>query len=606
MNVFQIMRNMSTSQRQADHLVLKNGQIVNATLLDMFDNGDAKLNIHGFMVRAQLEAPMTKGEHTFMQVQSFKDGLVNMKIISNERHTSSVIPDSNIQQMLKNTSMPNNAAWRQIVQEMIQRNIPLLPDTMAKGVQLLGRSPSMDMANSWMNMLERNIPANQATLTAVHQINNGPAINQLLTNLQEAISKQIELITPNQAGANDTKFSQTGGQPPGLSPSQMVQLAQEVISQEGQKQAQASESQVKVGQVNIQEALSANLKGPGLDKSQVANTNTGVERSDLSRLVARETLSTSQREVQESLLRLNNLIKDLLQEGQRLTQSQTRENMPTREAKPAPEVPLAQENTGKGQEGRLLDQAASKANSQLNPDSKGIVTELKAEQATPRAETAPVLQVLKAMGLNHEKESLQALQKLLTEGTETTKDKVNQLLFDKNLKEELLNIINNRNIPPVIREISGQLLNNITGQQLLSTSHDSQNVFHNAMFQIPISWGDKEEDTLNLQIQGKKGKKSIDPNNCSIYLEVAPPSLGELGVYVNIVNKVVSVRLFSEHEGLQNLVDLTFSLLSSGLDEQGYKLSFIKLEDGKDKGQKEAKDVSAYKKLPSKGFDVRV
>jgi len=551
MNVFQVFQNLTSSQFQQHHLVLRNGQIVNATLLDMFANGDAKINIQGFTVRAKLETPLAKGEHTFMQVESFQNGIVRMKIIANDEKASTNVPENNIKQMLKNADLPTNSSWRQLIQQMLQRNIPLLPDILQNGVQLLGKQPTPEQQQSWLTMLERGIPITASTHQAIHQLLYGQSISQLIDNFKGLVAqylsdKNIPQILNQETINNDNKHI-----------NQVNQTSQGIVINRGNQGNLSSQSLI-ANQANLSIQVNSSNPDNNYNQSNIisnyqVNTQANINstQNNTSEISLDRTAINQNQDIVKNIVHINENLNQLLAKGNEL---------------------------------------------------------LALKQQTPQINSQPLLlQIFKMIGYQHEQNTFQLVQDLLSNEARVNDAPLNNnsASFQDNIKQMLIQLINNNQYPTAIREIANQILNNITGQQLFSSPQDTQNILQNIMVQIPINWGNNQQDTLTIQVQGRKGKKAIDPNNCSIYLELAPPNLGDLGVFIQIVNKVVSVKIFTENNQLKHLVDSTASFLRTGLSEQGYLLSYVRLELPNQQNNNK-KELSAYRKVSPKGIDIRI
>ncbi len=557
MNVFQVFQSLLPSQTRQDQLLLRSGQIVNATLIDMFPNGDAKVSIQGFMVRAKLETPMAKGEHTFMQVQSIQNGVVTMKILANNDMQATQLPTNNINQLLKNADLPQNTAWREVVQQMIQRNIPLLPDILQNGMHVLGKQPTEAQQQTWMTMLERGVPINQATFQAVHQVLYGQSVSSLVDALKGMIQQHLAVTgAANANHAQAANLNENTGH---------ILTGQNALS------------------INPQAASINNQAGTTVGPR--ANMGMGNSPSD----PATRSIPTSILNNQAEAAKLMEGSNPSFGLGGRQSAEQSAMISPMR-------ATLTSQHAEQARSLVSLQQALE----QVSLKGEGTAVPLQTQSG---ANESPLAQIIKMFGYQHEKNAVQTLQELAQASVRG--GDVSQQATGDSIKQMLLQITNQNQYPTAIREMASQLLNNITGQQLLSLPQDSQNMYQNTMLQIPVSWGENQQDTLTLQIQGRKDKKTIDPENCSVYLELTPPELGELGVFVQIVNRVVSVKLFTENEHLKGLVDSTYALLKQGLTEQGYMLSFVKVEVP-EKEQPIHKALAAYNKRSTKGIDVRI
>ncbi|OEF98576.1 flagellar hook-length control protein FliK [Desulfuribacillus alkaliarsenatis] len=570
MNIFQVFQSLTPANFQHQYLVLRHGQIVNATLLDMFPNGDAKISIQGQTVRAKLETPLAKGEHTFMQVKSFNDGTVNMQVITkNEKRAANTnVPISNINDLLKNMNLPQNSAWRELAQQLITRNIPLLPEILQNGIDVFGKEPTREQQQTWLAMLERALPINKATFQSVHQLLYGQPIHQLVQNFQAAANQFLKQHISTHVPSNMPSSIPTNNQ--------QLPTNNQTINQQS---------------FNIQTLISNNSQNLVQDNPLTTSTN-----------------RQQSAQVQELLTAVNSrtqaaLVQQLIGINQPLTNQE-----PTTNNRPDNVQNLTIPQGNPQQTGTTLAGIRDIIRLQQMLETVQNSTNQAAYNSpqVTKTDTHILAAIFKLVGYQNENQ-LQSLFQNIQQPHEQQSQLAN-LQHSDNIKQLLLQISNSTSYPTAIRELASQMINNINGQQLLSTPQDSNTLYQSVMIQIPMSWGENQQDTLKLQIQGRKEKRTIDPDNCSIYIELTPPNLGELGIFIHIVNKVVSVKFLSEYQFLKQLTQQTEAILRAGLAEQGYKLSYIKVEplDSISENSKNKQTITNYAQKPQTGFDIRI
>ncbi|OEH85795.1 hypothetical protein BHU72_03165 [Desulfuribacillus stibiiarsenatis] len=581
MNVFQVFQSLTPSHFQKEQLILHNGQIVNATLMDMFANGDAKISIHGHLIRAKLESPLVKGEHIFMQVQSFQDGVVHMKLLNDPKQATQ-LPGNNVNELLKSTQLPQNSEWRNIVQEMMNRQLPLLPEILNNGVEILGKKPTVPQQQAWFTMLERGLPISKETFQSIHQLLNGPKVDGLVSDMLSKL-QQMQTQFNNQ--------SQTQSQ---------TQLQQAPISQSTQQAPNTT---------HAQSAAQGTLLVQTSQQLQQLLSLTNIE--NITKVTQPET-HVNQKPPNHVLLDILRLVgyqheKEILTNRTVAPQGQTETSQQTNNQ--ALQPINQQANV------QVNQQSALPLNTKLQSNQLGITlsyTNQNIHNNQPITQTNEPVNTQTNNPASTQQPGLNLSQSVITnQNAAASIANQNQDLVQKNtietLKSLLIQIVNQPTIPEPIRESATQLLNHITGQQLMSSPRDNLNVYQNLFVQIPISWGEQKQDTLSLQIQGRKDRRTIDPENCSIYLDLTPPNIGALGVYVHVVNKVVSVKLFTENTALEKLIDIATPSLKEGLKNIGFLLSYIKLEDTtRNPDAKPNVAKSKYNQPPKSGFDIRV
>lgn len=236
---------------------------------------------------------------------------------------------------------------------------------------------------------------------------------------------------------------------------------------------------------------------------------------------------------------------------------------------------------------------------------------IQAEKATEAAQNAPtpgIKQVIadffERLGLNHEKVlGLTGGEKAIATEAENVKATLLHLL--QHPKAEAL--------PAPLREQMQQFVQQVTGQQLMMTGSAGDNAFVQVAIQLPSPGQENGENTL-IQIESrKKGRGELDPDNCRLFFYLSMQNMGETMLDVSIVNKILSVTLYNNQEGLGDLVRVLRTPLERSLAEQGYRLSGLRVLSVPDSAGRESSrtSVSSLSLPPSsvahyKGVDFRV
>lgn len=170
------------------------------------------------------------------------------------------------------------------------------------------------------------------------------------------------------------------------------------------------------------------------------------------------------------------------------------------------------------------------------------------------------------MGLDHEPQltlSMLAQPQQPAELADTLKSRL--------LKEELLQ--------PSSQAVE-QALNHVVGQQLMHSPRDEQSPFLYQYISLPM-FVDKQPANADIHVLSRKrGSRQLDPDNCYLYFQLCMPSLGDIGLHVQVVERLVALRLVVEQDSHLTLDESDLLVLKTGLEQAGYQLGTVRKETG--------------------------
>ncbi|PPA88240.1 hypothetical protein C4A76_09245 [Brevibacillus laterosporus] len=191
------------------------------------------------------------------------------------------------------------------------------------------------------------------------------------------------------------------------------------------------------------------------------------------------------------------------------------------------------------------------------------------DQSHLRKSTGILQQKLELLGVTNERNIFQAGRT----GTETIDQQQLQ-----NIKSLLLQITQaSQGVSLALKETAEQLLQHITGQQLMmSTSQQTQPLTH-VMMQIPIKT-EQGEDTAFVQVEARKQKGGqLDPGNCRLFFQLDLHALGMTMVDVSIVNRITTIQVYNDQAWLEQLIQSEKQTFTQQLQEVGYQLSILRV-----------------------------
>ncbi|MDN9010304.1 hypothetical protein [Brevibacillus laterosporus] len=192
-----------------------------------------------------------------------------------------------------------------------------------------------------------------------------------------------------------------------------------------------------------------------------------------------------------------------------------------------------------------------------------------ADQAQLRKETGILQQKLELLGVSNERHIFQA--------GRTGKEAIDQQQL-QNIKSLLLQVTQaSQGVSLALKETAEQLLQHITGQQLMmSTSQQTQPLTH-VMMQIPIKT-EQGEDTAFVQVEARKQKGGqLDPGNCRLFFQLDLHALGMTMVDVSIVNRITTIQVYNNQAWLEKLIQSEKQTFTQQLQEVGYQLSILRV-----------------------------
>jgi hypothetical protein len=191
-----------------------------------------------------------------------------------------------------------------------------------------------------------------------------------------------------------------------------------------------------------------------------------------------------------------------------------------------------------------------------------------AQQAGGKAKNA-VLELFNRLGLQHERQIL---------GGATAVNQADTVRMES-VKSALLQVLQSPDVNVLhqgSREQLEHMVQQLTGQQLMLAG-DNNSAFMQVAMQLPIP-GQKEGENALIQIESrKKAQGELDPDNCRLFFYLSMQNIGETMLDVSIVNKILSVSLYNNQQELPAIVQALRSLLEAKLDEQGYRLSGMRV-----------------------------
>ncbi|MFD2670129.1 hypothetical protein [Marinicrinis sediminis] len=600
MDVSNLMRAMIGQVKLQDvkPLELKTGQIVRGIVLQMLNQSEAMLQIEGYPVRAQLQTPLQPGQSTLLQVQpQQKEGLIIFKPLQ-DSHVP--IEKQSLDSLLKSWGLPTDARTRQLVQQMQQQGMALTRPSAEAMHQVAHALPKDAALSEWVAAasiaVKRGLPITQETLGGLRQVMFGPPAGQLMEKLvqqlgqwlqgKEAAAKGTNLSSPMHASspshASQTSQSSQFGQ--------HVQAGQSAQTGQIQTLANALLKQLKAVQSQAATWSAASTSNSAKAASDyVSNPATPAGRADASGQTASALTSNHHASMAAG--------KSAVASSNGGTAAQAASAASSSSGSVPPRT---MEGTGPAQaaapnaQGAAGEQRASTAQPvQVRADA--TPSEMKANQT----EAEGVLRnFLQQAGMHHERDVLRQLVRTMLQQTqasapgmepsepELTPEAMRTSAgaagteqaargMTENVKGMLLQMMQSDDLPVALRETGQQLLQQLTGQQLLMTAERGSMLTHLTMT-FPFGDGSSGQD-VKVTIQSRRGQTGqIDTDNCRLLFDLDLKRMGHTMLDVQVVNKYVQIRVLNDHPQLASWFEGNQERLSESIRGMGYVLSSIK------------------------------
>ncbi|MFD0671764.1 hypothetical protein [Cohnella sp. GCM10027633] len=620
MNIGLIARALlGDAQPSADNaraLELRIGQIVRGVLLELLDNQEGLLNINGMQVRAKLEGEMPVGRSMLLQVQPGSGG--GLPMLKTLADATDAMPDEVLKDALKSFGFAEPKAGMEVLRGLKRDGYPISKETASYFNNAMGMKPAGVDAQSWMGAADvafrRGLQPTETTLASLRQALFGQPLGEGLAELETAVAKWLSGEGGPKAGAAGKDAVAIG--------QRLQQLLAQGAALVAEGEAQLSgEAKPAAGQgepaPSRAAAAAAELARP-VGGNAPAGANADASRASAGAAQGQAAASSAAEEdgARAAAPRADNArAADATGVA---APRQSAAGVAADAARPqAAALPqAAPEGAPRGDAVRALAAGADEPRGNA-PAPAG------AQPAAPKLEAAWIGRFLQWLGAGHE-------HKLLHDagtgagappfpGADSSSPGQEPRPAADSLKSALLALATREDAPPALREAAQNLANQVTGQQLLLTSDRNPNapLSHMTMF-VPMKNGDGET-TATVHVQSRRNRRGEwDADNCRLLFDLRMRHLGDTVVDVQVVDKIVSLRLLCDHPGLSGMIEQARDELSAGMADAGFQLSSFTTSplpewrsgsgsdtSGGAAAPERAAPAGAYAAKPYKGVDFR-
>jgi hypothetical protein len=160
----------------------------------------------------------------------------------------------------------------------------------------------------------------------------------------------------------------------------------------------------------------------------------------------------------------------------------------------------------------------------------------------------------------------------LAPGADTPAQEARQHAADT-LKSALLALSAHDEVPSALREAAQSLAGQVTGQQLLlSSERNTTAPFSHMTLFVPMKNSDGDT-TATVHVQTRRSRRGEwDVSNCHLLFDLRMRHIGDTVVDVQVVDRIVSVKLLNDFPGMSDLLNQAREELSSGMSAAGFQL----------------------------------
>lgn len=573
-------------------LELRIGEIVRGVLLQMLGEGEGIVSVGGVPVRARLEAEIPLGRGVMLQVQpGSNEAAIILKPVTVE--AAGMMPEESLKEILRSFGLPDKPWAMELLRNLRRDGFPLDAETARAYAEMAAMKPPRTDARQWMTAADaafrRGLPNTPLTIASLREALFGAPIREQMQTL-------LNLLESALKGASQSGHAWTAD---------AVRLQRLLI--EGQALLQAG-GRWMAGEAAAGGAAAA---GAGAGSAPAAAGN-APETSAGSAAFGGAAVSAPQAPAASGAAgtgtasaaggaaaaqgapaapAAGGAVPSAQGTSVGLTGAASAEES-------AAGVRAGQRTDGPPPAGSRQDVSAAQANQQaaFAPAQAAFLPAATAAAQAAREGADWLARLLQWLGFGHERslasgDALTAQQTAARAGsaageTPLPADALSRGLSNpwtmneargETLKSALLALAAREDAPPALREAAQTLAQHITGQQLLlAGDRGTLSPYHFVTLFIPIM--DKHGDTtaaVHVQTRTKQ-RGEWDADNVRLLFDLNMKHLGRTVADVQVVNRIVSMKVFNDDPWFRDLAERSREALASALQDIGYQLSALR------------------------------
>ncbi|MEO3945133.1 hypothetical protein [Gorillibacterium sp. CAU 1737] len=528
MNIGQAVRSLFGELRtgEARSLALKPGQIVRGVVGNVGADRQATVMINGVAVQALLEVGLSAGDAAWLQVQPpGADGAIRLKLAQTASELPQGAAPAQTDGKLAGLGLSATKGNQQALALLEELGLPVTKTGVQEAALALQSPPTGVGKGEWQAAvrlaLAKGLPLSRETLASLASLTSGPSPDETLATLGQQI--RAALAEEGGAAKNAAPLRQLG---------ELLTRLAEAVQQGARGDAAAAGTARAAADLGAGRAASpagaatpdGAHAGVQAETAPAANPAAAASRPAASAAAgagaAQAPGDAAPSALPESAAAAGRLA-------------------PERTAGP----PLAAAGLGE----TAADAAASPQAGRADWLSQ-LLTELGVEHEAKLAERSEQLGGLRAEGPH-------------AKGGET-------------LKELLLQVSRQEDLPPALKESASRALLQVTGQQLLLAGDRTQPLAHLTVM-VPF-YNEQGQQTAAVHIESRRGSRGeLDADNCRLLFDLSMRTLGPMIVDVQVTDRAVGIRLLNGQGKPNGIFESARGELSAMLESTGYRLAFL-------------------------------
>lgn len=637
MNLSGVNLGQTQNNQSKQPLVIQQGQVLHGKINKLYPDQQAEITIGGQKMMAKLETSMQAGNTHFFQVSATEPELT-LKMVSGPIDARSSVAEQT-KQLLDTMKIPQSKEMQQLVSQLIKNEIPfnkeqlMAAEQMLKGVKGGERAQTIE---ALQKIIELKLPITTDTVQAVIQGGKKDGMLNLLSTIEATIraDQSMPPALKAQVLAQLAKLQAPLSEQTGMallgkilqtkvgSSSEVQQIMQQVgILQKQNNQSLSNQifAQMKPDlNESIKQLLTQNLTSkstlqnlsqqiiqhPNLSPESSKSIQQAITRMTLAPTVAHQTqliqeVTTQLGQTKDSIAQLFAQLKTRGQNEKAIIQQlatkiaasdeltlpqkqniihqlgQVNENS-VKTAFQATLTAFSEQvgRTGSTQamaqigqllgvsgdeQSKLFQQLTTAFQKSASPQLQQVVQQIEMQQLqqlTGNSVHAAIKNTLQSLGLSLEAQIAQ----------DPTQNKLADSL------KSLMHAVIQDQSSSATKGMAEQFIARMNGQQLLSAENGPQ---QQIIMQVPLQFlGKRTEATL--QWTGNKNKNGkIDSNFARIMFYLQLENLHETVIDMQVQSRVVNLNIFTEENGIKELISPLKEVLKVNLEKHDYQLSGV-------------------------------
>jgi hypothetical protein len=626
--------------REMKAVELKVGQVVRGVLLKMLSEQEGIVSIAGVPVRARLETPLKPGEATMLQVQpSSPGGEIVLKPVG---PAAGPLSDRSVADWLLRLGLADTANNRLLLQVMHAAGLPLERTAVRAMREAAAGRPEGTDAREWLQAAAaaqtKGLPLTKDTVQALHAALFGKSAGAALGALRRALADVLQdngsgrFALPQAASQAAERLAALLDRAAGLLEDRLLAPAARRAGEgAGQTRPAGAWPETDTGAARGGRAGADADNGPGrTDRATAGQTAVrpaagGAQPRGSAASEPAPGGAAAFRTADGGLQPAANAAgrRGAAPDG---TAARSGEPAAGGDAAPRPGVGPAGDHAAvfRPEDGRPSGEMrpsppsagqAAAARSAVSGTPSGVADPA---GAWPAQRPEPwIAALLRDLGLDHEHRLMERALHGFSDGQsaealrETAKGLVMTLLAHE------------AQLPQALRDALQQTLQTLTGQQLLLAA-DRQAPVAVVTLSIPLFHPESGEQAATVHIHARRGKgETLDADNCRLLFDLNLERLGRLLMDVQVVDRMVAVRLLCDHPAAEALAENGRQEAEDALAGIGYRLVSLQSQplpeppkreggNGSPGGRPDGPDVAAAAfgtdpgGKPYRGVDLRI